>query len=123
MNTILVVEDDEMLRTLLNRLLTQAGFNVLTAVDGIEGLKMIQTSPPDLVVLDVMMPRMDGLTMLKELRKEKKFDSVRVIMLSSLNESEPKIQSFAHQVDDYLVKTNIDAAEVVEKVKKVLKVY
>ncbi|OGE75380.1 MAG: hypothetical protein A3K08_02950 [Candidatus Doudnabacteria bacterium RIFCSPLOWO2_01_41_7] len=121
MKTILVVEDDTMFTDILRHVLTKAGYNVVTAKDGLEGLDAVRGHHPDLIILDIMMPKLDGLEMLKQLRNQEEPDKkARVIMLSSVEQPDSKIQAFASQVDDYLVKSNVDTKIVLEKVKKVL---
>lgn len=120
--TILIVEDDQML---LNILTTQfrkkGGFTVLQARDGLVGLETALAEHPDMILLDIIMPVMDGFTMLKKLREDKWGKDARVVLLTNLGqplESMKNLKDYFY--DDYLVKTDFKLEEVVAKVNKLL---
>lgn len=98
---ILVVDDDERILNFLRSKLRASGYDVLTALDGREGLEQVQGQEPDLVVLDLLMPRMDGLEMLRELRT---FSNVPVIILTAKGEDADRIKGLRLGADDYLPK-------------------
>lgn len=98
---ILVVDDDERILNFLRVKLNALGYEVLTASDGIEALEQAQAQEPDLIVLDVIMPRMDGFEALKKLRS---FSSVPLIMLSARGNDVDKIKGLGFGADDYLQK-------------------
>ena len=98
---ILVVEDEERILNFLRSKLKASGYEVLTASNGIEGLEQTQAQEPDLVVLDVLMPKMNGFEMLKELRS---FSAVPVIILTAKGTDVDRIKGLQLGADDYLPK-------------------
>jgi two-component system KDP operon response regulator KdpE len=98
---ILVVDDEERILHFLTTKLKASGYEVLTAGDGVQGLEQLQAQEPDLVVLDLLMPRMDGLEMLKELRS---FSAVPVIILTAKGADADRIKGLQLGADDYLPK-------------------
>ncbi len=98
---ILVVDDEERIVHFLTTKLKASGYEVLTAGDGVSGLEQTQAQEPDLIVLDLLMPRMDGLEMLKELRS---FSSVPVIILTAKGADADRIKGLRLGADDYLPK-------------------
>lgn len=115
-HTILVIEDDDHLSRLLKESLTMAGHNVLTASDGKSGLAVFESDRPDLLLLDVMMPWMDGWQVLERLRQ---VSDTPVIMLTSLDSVADRLHGFALGVDDYVSKP-FSLAELNARVKAVL---
>jgi GAF domain-containing protein/CheY-like chemotaxis protein len=99
--TVLVIDDDADARDLMRRFLAREGFDTLTAADGSEGLRLARQFKPNLITLDVMMPRMDGWGVLKELQADPALAAIPVVMLSILDEQE---KGFALGAADYLVK-------------------
>lgn len=81
--SVLIVDDEPMARTLLRLMLVRAGFNVSEAEDGFDALEKVQASQPDIILLDVMMPGMDGFTVCEELRQRKETSKLPIIMLSA----------------------------------------
>ena len=98
---ILVVDDEERIVNFLRSKLKASGYEVLTASNGLEGLEQAQAQEPDLIVLDLLMPKMDGLEMLKELRT---FSAVPVIILTAKGADADRIKGFQLGADDYLPK-------------------
>jgi DNA-binding response OmpR family regulator len=80
MKKILVIDDDEQMRNMLRRMLMQAGYEVIDAVDGSEGIRLFRQQPSDLVITDIFMPGKEGLQVIRELRKD--FRDVRIIAMS-----------------------------------------
>ena len=115
--TILIVEDELALLELLSEEFKQEGFNVLSAKDGEEGLKFALESKPDYILLDIVMPKMDGLTMLEHLRADPRGSNIPVTMLTNLSDIEATAKAVEHGVRDYLVKSNLDIRELVNQVK------
>ncbi len=99
--TILVVDDEASIRRILETRLSMIGYQVVTACDGIEALETFRRSAPDLVVLDVMMPRLDGYGVCQELRKE---SDVPIVMLTALGDVADRITGLELGADDYVVK-------------------
>ncbi|MDX1536018.1 MAG: response regulator [Candidatus Spechtbacterales bacterium] len=121
--TILVVEDDETLSLLLGDRLEAEGFNVLRANDGEQGLEMALANKPNLILLDIVMPNMNGITVLEKLRQDPEGKDLPVIMLTNLgNDIEKVSQATELGVQEYLVKSNMNLDEVVERVKSKLAV-
>jgi DNA-binding response OmpR family regulator len=103
---ILVVEDEEPLRRILADELLEAGFQVVEAKNGAEGLEVAIAEKPDLILLDIVMPKMDGMNMLKRLRKHKWGKSVKVILLTNLeNDSGKTIEAARYGVYEFMVKS------------------
>ena len=99
---ILVIDDDVVLLELFRAFLAGKGYKVETAVDGAEGLQKLKKNPPDLVMLDVIMPRMDGYSFVRELKKDDKFRNIPVVVLTA---REMMRDVFVQEgVKDYVVK-------------------
>ena len=115
---ILFIEDEEILLTLLQKKLTNEGYEVSIARDGKQGLKKIREELPDLVLLDILMPRMSGFEVMEEMNKDAKLKKIPVIVIS--NSGQPleidRIRGLGAK--DWLIKTQFNPQEVVEKVKK-----
>src|SRR6185503_12468971 len=98
---VLVIDDDADARDLMRRFLAREGFDTLTAADGAEGLRLARQFKPRLITLDVVMPRMDGWAVLKELQADPALAAIPVVMLSILDEQD---KGFALGAADYLIK-------------------
>jgi len=114
--TILVIDDDKTLLRLLQEALVKAGFQVLLSSNGVDGLQEVYTRQPDLVILDVMMPRMDGWETLTRIRQ---ISRVPVIMLTAKDAEADKLRGFSLGVDDYVTKP-FSFAELGARAKAVL---
>ncbi len=121
-NKILVVEDEVALLKVLKLKLKSAGFNVITAWNGEDGLEMALREKPDLILLDIIMPKMDGLTMLRKIRETEYGKTVKAIVLTNLSDSSSVEKSTQAGAFDYLVKTNWQLDEVAGKVKAALNI-
>ena len=104
MAKIVVVDDDLAIQTLIRVNLEMQGHAVKTASDGIEGYAVVQQEQPDLVILDVMMPNVDGYTVCQRIRKNPDTENTPVLMLTALGVVEDKVKGFDVGADDYLVK-------------------
>ena len=102
MPTVLVVDDDQKLLKMLQRTLTYEGLQVVTASNGDEALSQVVACKPDVIVLDWMMPKVDGLTVVQQLRAEK--NQVLILMLTARDALENRIEGLENGADDYLVK-------------------
>ena len=118
LGTVLVVEDDAAIRRGLVDMLRFAGYAVREAGDGQAGLDAALTGPVDLVLLDILMPRMDGLSVLREVRRARA--TLPVIMLTARGEEEDKVRGLKEGADDYIVKP-FGAAELLARVQAVLR--
>lgn len=119
MNKVLVVDDDPNIRELVTLFLRDEGFNVYQASDGIEALAKLETIKADMVILDVMMPNMDGWELCSELRK---YYDIPLLMLTVNGDVSQKVKGFQLGADDYLVKP-FDPLELIARVKALLKRY
>jgi len=119
---ILVVEDDLPVQKVLSEKLTAEGLDIEVAADGEKGLKMALTDHPDLILLDLIMPNMDGMTMLKKLRQDDWGKSARVIILTNLSDAYKVEEASAKGVFDYLVKSDWKLDDLVKMVKQKLNI-
>lgn len=117
MKKILIVEDEEILLKDLADKFTETGFEILTAKDGQEGLNVAFKNHPDLILLDIVMPVMDGMTMLYQLRRDPWGKEVEVILLTNLSDSDKIADSYSEGVHDYLVKSDWSLDDIMAKVK------
>lgn len=102
--TILVVDDEEDVLNLVRYSLQKAGYDVLTAGDGLSALRVIRSSRPNAVVLDLMLPKMDGLTVCREVRSDEETRRIPIIMLTARSQPHDKIKGLEDGADDYLTK-------------------
>lgn len=123
MKTILIVEDEKPLQQVLGAKLSHDGFSILQAADGEMGLSTALEKHPDLILLDIVMPKMDGITMLKKLRQDDWGKTVPILVLTNLSDEEKITQSISNNVFDYLIKTNWRLEDVVQKVKETLQLH
>ncbi len=116
MKKIIIVEDEEILRNLLHKKLGNEGYDVDVAENGEEGLSKIKENKPDLILLDIIMPKMGGFEMLEEMQKEEELSKIPVIVVS--NSGQPVEIDRAQKLGakDWLVKTEFDPQEVIDKV-------
>lgn len=115
---ILIVEDETPLRNAVTDILTFEGFEVFQAKNGQEGLDLALKEHPDLILLDLMMPIMDGLTMLEKLRQDQEFGkTAAVILLTNINDPEKVAMATEAGSYDFLVKSDWNIEDVVRKIK------
>ncbi len=115
---ILIIEDEEIMLDLLQKKLTNNGYEIAIARNGEDGLKMVKEIKPDLILLDIIMPKMSGMEVLEEMQKDKGLKDIPVIIIS--NSGQPVELDRARKLGakDWLVKTEFDPQEVVDKVVK-----
>ena len=101
---ILIIEDERSLIDILSYNLSREGFDVISASDGTEGLRRAQTSAPDVIVLDLMLPGIDGLQICRQLRSDPKTQGIRIVMLTAKSEEVDEIVGFNMGADDYVAK-------------------
>ncbi|MCG8486255.1 MAG: response regulator [Chromatiales bacterium] len=116
---ILVVDDEPNIVLSLEFLMKKEGYNVTTASNGVEALEFIKQLRPDLVLLDVMMPRMDGYEVCQAVRDDPELSSVRIIMLTARGRDVERDKGMALGADDYVTKP-FATRELVEKVNSLL---
>jgi len=117
---ILIVEDDVTLSKAVSYEFEQENFEVFVAYDGEEGLKIAEQNQPDLILCDINMPKMDGLTMLKNLRTTEWGKNTPVMMLTNLSDEQKVMEALSQQAFYYLVKSDWDLSQIVAKVKEKL---
>jgi len=113
---ILIVEDEEALLSALQEKFTSEGFSVVTALDGEDGLNAAEKEKPDLILLDIVMPKIDGIAMAKKLKEAG--SSIPIIFLTNLDDVKHISDAIEVSKSDYLVKSNWNLNDIVEKVKK-----
>ena len=118
---ILVIDDEEDMQKLLKMRLEQENFNIISANDGDVGVKVAEQELPDLILLDIMMPKMDGYTCLKEIRKLPKTKDIPVVMLSGKEEEKVR-DLFAFQKISGYIEKPFELDDLVAKAKEVLKI-
>ena len=118
---ILVVEDDPMLSSMYKTKFEVDGFEVFIADNGVIGLELAKKEKPDMVMLDVILPQLDGFSVLDGIKKDKATKDIPVIMLTNLGTEEDKKKGQAMGALDYLVKASLTPGQVSEKIKKALK--
>ena len=119
--SILIVEDEPFLSEMYRTKFESLGYRVLTAETGEEGIKKIRESHPTIVLLDVIMPVMDGYEVLRRVRAEKDLKDQLVVIFSNLGQDEEVTKGLQMGADAYLVKSNLTPAQLVEKIEQVLK--
>jgi len=117
---ILIVEDEEILLTALSEELKQEGFNVIGAHDGVEGVEMAGKEKPDLILLDLVMPRLDGIGALKQMKENPEIKDIPVVILTNLSDYGKVSDALTLGAMDYLVKANYRLEELVNKIKTIL---
>jgi len=116
---VLIIEDDSVLRDTIQKKLNIEGYQAITAVDGEIGLKKIKAVNPDLVLLDILMPIIDGMEVLEKMKKDKELEKIPVIIISNSGQPVEIKKILELGVVDYLIKANFNPDEVVAKVRKV----
>lgn len=119
--SILIVEDDEFLRELISKKLVSEGYAISVAFNGEEGVKRAAELVPDLILLDIILPVMDGFEALAKIKEDQSTRSIPVIILSNLGQQEEIDKGLSLGAVDYLVKAQLSPEEIVEKVKSVLR--
>jgi DNA-binding response OmpR family regulator len=121
MKKILIVEDEAAYLKILHAQLTDQGYQVIDAIDGKEGLEKAKNEKPNLILLDVRMPIMDGMTMLGLLRKETLGEKMKVILLTNLEPDEKMTADIInHRIESYYIKSDIQFNELIKKIKELL---
>lgn len=118
---ILIVEDDQFLRDLMERKLIKEGFIVETAIEGESGLQKIKSWRPDLVLLDIILPGLDGFSILEKVKADASVANIPVILLTNLGQRDDVEKGLKLGAVGYLVKAHFTPGDIVEKVKSVLK--
>ena len=117
---ILLIEDDKFLGDLLMEHFRKGGLDFELAVDGEGGLEKIRTKAPDLIILDLVLPGIDGYEVLKRLKNDKDFAKIPVIILSNLGQKEEIERGLELGAEDFIVKAHFDLDKIMEKIDQVL---
>jgi DNA-binding response OmpR family regulator len=117
---VLVVEDEEILLTALSEELRQEGFDVVGAKDGVEGLEKAASDQPDLMLLDLVMPRLDGISTLKQMKAQDNTKNIPIVILTNLSDYDKISDALSMGAMDYLVKANYRLEELVTKIKTIM---
>lgn len=118
--TILLIEDDEMLHTMYTQKFTKEGYDVKSAYNGAEGVALSETEKPDIILCDIIMPKMDGFAALKKMKKNPVTANIPVILLTNLGQEEDIRKGKELGAADYFIKANHTPQEVVDKVKSII---
>lgn len=115
---IALLDDDEILARLTVGELTKAGFTVVRAPDGEAGWKLVKAELPDLVLLDVVMPKLDGIGVLKKMKEDEKTKNIPVVVLTNLDDIEKVAEAIQLGARSYLVKTDWKISDVIKKIEE-----
>ena len=116
---ILLIEDEEMLATMYKTKFEKEGFPITVASDGEAGLQMASAGPFDVILVDIIMPKLDGFAVLKKLRETPEYAKTPIIMLTNLGQEEDIAKSKALGATDYLIKANFTPSQVLEKISSI----
>jgi CheY-like chemotaxis protein len=114
--TVLIVEDEQSMQRALKSKLEHAGYAVHTAVDGEEALASLRASKPDLVLLDLIMPKVDGISVLRQMKADDQLRPVPVVILTNLSSGDKVAEAMQLGTFDFLVKANYSLDDVLKKV-------
>ena len=117
---VLIVEDDVFLAEIYQKKFEMEGFKVSTANNGEKGLADIKKKKPDIVLLDILLPKMDGFAVLEAAKADAEIKNIPVILLTNLGQKDDVQRGLDDGAEDYLIKTHFKPSEVVDKVRKVL---
>jgi DNA-binding response OmpR family regulator len=123
MQKILFIEDESALQKTFGEILKQEGYEVISALDGETGLRLTKSQKPDLILLDLVLPKLNGFDVLEQLKRDEETKKVPVIVLTNLEGAEDIDKVLELGATTYLVKENYSLEEVVEKVKQTLEKY
>jgi len=117
---VLVVEDDQFLRELIIKKLEEEGLSTMQAIDGEEGLRLVAEKKPDIVLLDLILPGIDGFEVLKQIKGTPDISDIPVVILSNLGQKDDIERGLELGANDYLIKAHFTPGEIVQKVKEIL---
>ena len=120
MTTIAIIEDDQVINQMYRMKFEAAGFEVVSASDGEAGVKVVQRANPDIILLDLQMPNMNGTEALQKIRHQPANANTPVIILTNLGEEEAPVELRRLGIDSYIVKANLTPSQVAARVKETL---
>ncbi len=118
---ILVVEDDKFLRELISQKLTREGYDVKEAIDGEDGVVKVKEEKPDIILLDLILPGMDGFEVLAKIKDDPEVENIPVVILSNLGQRDDVERGLKLGAIDFLIKAHFTPGEIIEKIEKVMK--
>ncbi len=118
---ILIIEDEETLQKALAQYLQEENFDVLSAMDGEKGIEMVKAEKPDLVLLDIILPKKDGFQVLEEIKQNETTKKIPVILLTNLESIDDIQKAFDKGATTYLVKSEYKLEDIVKKINEILK--
>jgi DNA-binding response OmpR family regulator len=118
---ILIIEDEKILFEMYKFKFTKAGFKVFNSIDVEGGLKIAEEEHPDLVILDMLLPKESGINFLEKRKSIKDIADIPVVVLSNFDDAETKNKAFALGAVNYLIKSNFNPAEILDQLKDILK--
>jgi len=120
MRKILLVEDDEFIIDIYKQKLEQDGFSVEVAQDGEEALRKVKSIKPDLLILDIVLPNIDGWEIIKSIKKDEELKGLKIIALTNLKQKEDIKRGQSLGITGYFVKANYTPSQIVKEVKKIM---
>lgn len=121
MTKIVIVEDEPLLLKALNIELLSAKFTAISAIDGDAAWKAIRDQKPDLVLLDLVLPKLSGFEVLRIMKENADTKNIPVIVLSNLSQKEDMLRALSLGADDFFIKSNTDLDQIIDKIKSLLK--
>lgn len=119
--TILLVEDDSFVTEIYETKIRKEGFEVVAVENGLKAVEILKNITPNLILLDIIMPYMDGLEVLKKVKSDERLKKIPVILLTNLSEKEKIEEALGIGADDYLIKSHFTPSEVIGKINAALK--
>lgn len=119
--SVLIIEDDSYISDMYKIKLESENFEVIIANNGLEGIKTLEKRRPNIVLLDVVMPQMDGFSVLKTIKKNPKLKEIPIVLLTNLSQKENVEKGFELGAAGYIIKAHFTPSEVVAKIKDILK--
>ena len=121
MKKILIIEDDKFLRELISQKILKEGYEIVEAVDGEKGLESVKSEKPDLVLLDLILPGIDGFEVLDRIKSDPEVSEIPVIILSNLGQKDDIEKGLKMGAIDFLIKAHFTPAEIIGKIKDIMK--
>jgi len=118
--TIIIIEDEQYLSEMYKIKFEQKNYQIIIANDGMKGIELAKQKQPDLILLDIVLPKMDGYQVLQELKKDEKTKNLKVYVLSNLGQNNEINKAFKHGADGYLIKSDLTPSQLLDKVKQAL---
>ncbi len=117
---ILLIEDDSFLSNIYGTKLREEGFSVNFAINGEEGLKKVKELKPDIVLLDILLPGIDGWEVLRQIEEDESLEDVKIVVLSNLDQSEENNEENKKRVSKHLVKAQYTPTDIIKEIKKLI---